>query len=74
MTLEQLKSLTEDEVLMLWYIINKIEPAVMPGIELEPGLFTSVNREALLNRINKAKPLVKEEHIEIYNSIVSKLK
>ena len=39
MTIDQLKSLTEDELSMLWFCINKVNPSILKEIELEFGSF-----------------------------------
>lgn len=73
MTLEQLYSLNEDEIAMLWYIVNKIDKPVLAGIELEPQLFTAINKKTLIQRINNAESLIKEESKAVYESLKSKV-
>lgn len=73
MTREQLKSLTDDELSMLWFIINKINPVILKDIELEPVLFTSINHKKLVERIMKCKVHVKTEHMSVFDGLVSKL-
>ena len=74
MRIEQLKSLDEDELAILWYCINKIEPTVITGIELEPELFTSINHKALMNRVTNCRLNIKEEHHQVFDGLVAKLR
>lgn len=73
MTREQLKSLTDDELSMLWFMINKINPPILKDIELEPVLFTSINHKKLMDRIMKCKVHVKPEHMTLFDGLTSKL-
>lgn len=73
MTIDQLKSLTEDELSMLWFCINKVNPPILKEIELEPVLFTSINHKKLMNRLNQCKVHVKAEHRQVYDGLMGKL-
>lgn len=73
MTREQLKSLDDNELIMLWFIINKINPVILKDIELEPVLFTSINHRKLMERIMKCKVHVKDEHMKVFDGLVNKL-
>ena len=73
MTIDQLKSLTEDELSMLWFCINKVNPPILKEIELEPVLFPSINHKKLMNRLNQCKVHIKAEHQQVYDGLVSKL-
>ena len=73
MTIDQLKSLTEDELSMLWFCINKVNPSILKEIELEPILFTSINHKKLMNRLNQCKVHVKAEHQQVYDGLMGKL-
>ncbi len=73
MTKEQLNSLTDDELSMLWFIINKINPPILKDIEMEPVLFTSINHRKLIDRIMKCKVHVKIEHMPVFDGLMSKL-
>lgn len=74
MTREQLKSLTDDEMSMLWFIINKVNPQVLMNVELEPELFTSIRHKKLIDRIMKCKVHVKPEHMPVFDGLIGKLK
>ena len=74
MKLEQLKSLTEDELAMLWYCVNKINPPVLTGVELDPSLFVAIKHKALMNRLLSCAQYVKDEHREVYAGLMNKLK
>jgi len=73
MTIDQLKSLTEDELSMLWFCINKVNPPILKEIELEPVLFTSINHRKLMDRLNQCKVHVKVEHQKVYDGLMTKL-
>ena len=73
MTLDQLQSLSEDEVTMLWGIINMGNPPVLTGQELEPTLFPFIKENKLKDRVNQFDKYIKPEYIELYNSLKSKL-
>lgn len=74
MKLEHLESLTEDELAMLWFCINKINPPVLSGVELEPSLFTSIKHKKLMDRVLQCAQYIKEEHKSIYVGLINKLK
>ena len=73
MLIEQFNTLTDDEISVLWYAINKLIPPVLDGVEIEPELFTSIKHNAILNRIEIIKSLLKEEHKHLYESLKVKL-
>jgi len=72
MTLSQLHSLNEDELALLWFIINKVSPPVVCW-EMEPSLFCSINHQKLINRINQCDKFVKPEHMDKFTSLRTKL-
>lgn len=73
MTLEQLHSLNEDEIAMLWYAVNKIQPPVLAGVELDPSVFCSIRHSGLVNRVLQLEPAVKDEYKTIYSELKQKL-
>lgn len=73
MTIDQLKSLNDDELSMLWFCVNKVNPPILQGIELEPVLFTSINHKKLIDRLVKCKVHVKVEHQQVYDGLMTKL-
>lgn len=74
MTRDQLKCLTDDETAMLWGIVNLVNPPVMQGVQMEPSLFLSINHKMLMDRVMQCKKFLKQEHYEIFDSLVDKLK
>lgn len=74
MKLEQLESLTEDELAMLWFILNKVNPPVLNGVELESSLFVSIKHGRLMDRILQCAQHVKDEHRAVFTGLVNKLK
>jgi len=73
MTIEQLNSLNDDEVAMLWFMINKVFPPAIKDIEMEPSIFTSIKHRWIVDRVSKMKDVIKEEHQPIYESLKNKL-
>jgi len=73
MNLEQLQSLNDDEISMLWYIVNKLTTPIISGIELEPTLFTSIDNRALIDRVVQAQSSVTEAALPIYDSLKLKM-
>ena len=74
MTRNQLKSLTDDEIAMLWGIVNLVNPPVMQGVQMEPSLFPSIKHKMLMDRVMQCKKFLKQEHYEIFDGLVNKLK
>ncbi len=73
MTLDQLYSLTEDEVTMLWGIVNMGNPPVLSGQQVDPELFPFIKDHKLKDRVIQFDKYVKPEYIGIYTSLRSKL-
>jgi hypothetical protein len=73
MTLDQLYSLTEDEVTMLWGIVNMGNPPVLTGQQVDPELFPFIKDHKLKDRVIQFDKYVKPEYIGIYTSLRSKL-
>lgn len=74
MKLSHLESLTEDELSMLWFCINKVNPPVLSGVELEPSLFVSIRHKKLMDRLLNCSQHVKEEHHSVFAGLINKLK
>ena len=73
MTIEQLKSLTEDETAMLWGIVNMGVPPVIQGVQMEPSLFVSIKDHKLKDRVLQFDKYVKPEYSSLYQSLKAKL-
>jgi hypothetical protein len=73
MKLDHLQSLTEDELAMLWFCINKINPPLLSTEELEPRLFVSIKHKRLMDRLLLCTQHVKEEHQSVFAGLVNKL-
>lgn len=74
MRLEQLKSLTDDELTLLWGCVNYAKPPVISGVELDPSCFVSIKHKKLMARLEGCKNLLKEEHKVILDGLIEKLK
>lgn len=73
MTLNQLKTLTEDEMALALYIVNVIEPLDIPKIELEPRHLTWFRHDALVHKLVRAFPRLLPEGHPIFVSLMEKL-
>lgn len=74
MKLDHLQSLTEDELAILWFCINKINPPVLSGSELEPSLFVAIKHKKLMDRLLQCGQYIKEEHHSLFAGLLNKLK
>jgi len=74
MTLQQLNSLNDDELSILWFCINKVDPPVLTGVDLVPSIFPAINHKKLMNRMAKCRMMIKSEHMEIFDGLIDKLK
>ena len=72
MTLSQLESLNEDELSLLWFIVNKVNPPVMSW-EMEPRLFCSIKHNRLVDRIRQCEKHIKPEHMDKFTGLKLKL-
>ncbi len=70
MTLDQLQSFTEDEVAMLWGIVNMGNPPVLTGQQMEPSLFPFIKEHKLKDRVIQFDKYVKPEYIEIRDAFI----
>ena len=73
MTIEQLHSLNEDELAILWFCINKTNPPTLP-YEMEPAEFLAINHVRLTNRLMQCRQYIKPEYHSIFDELVAKLK
>lgn len=74
MRLEHLKSLTDDELALLWGCINLVEPVIIQNVQLEPHLFTSINHRKLMDRLTNCKLKIKEEYHPLFDGLLNKLR
>ena len=74
MTISQLQSLNDNELRILWFIINKVNPSVMEDFELDPHLFVAINHKRLMDRVLQCRKYIKEEFESIFDTLVMKLK
>lgn len=70
--MEQIDDLTEDELTMLWFTINVVDPKIL-NYEIPPNLFTSINYDMLKDRVLQCEHFVKEEFKPIFNDMKRKL-
>lgn len=73
MRLEQLYSLSEDEIDILWFCINVVNPRILKKVELQPRDFVSIKHTALLERLKQCRTFVKEENYPLFDGLVEKL-
>jgi hypothetical protein len=73
MTLNQLETLTEDELALALYIVNVIEPLDIPKMQFEPRQLTWFRHEALVEKLVRAFPKLLPEGHPIFVSLMEKL-
>ena len=73
MTINQLHTLTEDELEMLLYVCNVINPLDVPEIQLTAIQLTWIKHTFLLKKITDSFPKIKNESHAIYKSLLEKL-
>lgn len=73
MTLNQLNTLTDDELGIALYIVNHISPPIIPPPPFEPRNLTWWKHQALVQIFIDAFPQIKPEGHPIYTSLMEKL-
>jgi hypothetical protein len=73
MTLNQLQTLTEDELAMALYIVNVIDPLTLPQMEFTPQQLVWFKHDMLIQKLLNAFPRLKPEAFSIYLSLMEKL-
>src|SRR5690348_8372078 len=73
MTLNELETLTEDELALALYIVNVIEPVQVPKMEFEPRHLTWFKRDALIQKLLRAVPRMHPEGHPIFISLMAKI-
>jgi hypothetical protein len=69
--IETLKSLTDDEMSMLLYILNTEPP--LPITEVTPRLILSYKTDALTWKLSQWRDKVKDEYIHIFDQLMFKI-
>lgn len=73
MTLNQLKELNEDELVVCLHIVNIISPTTSPKMEFEPKHLVWFRHDMLAKKLIDAFPSLKPEGHAIYSSLLKKL-
>ena len=73
MTLNQLETLTEDELALALYVVNVIAPPVAPVMTFEPRHLTWFKHDALIKKFLEVFPRLKPEGRNTYVSLMQKL-
>lgn len=73
MTLNQLETLTEEEVVLALVIVNQIDPPCIPKMEFERRHLTWFKHDMLVKKILDVFPKVKPEGHDTYKSLLEKL-
>lgn len=73
MTLDQLHSLTEDELALCLVVINFIDPPCVPKMEFEPKHLVWFRHNMLIQKLANAFPKLKEEGHSTFLSLMEKL-
>lgn len=73
MRIGQLQSLTQDELALLLYIVNVIDPISIPKMEFGPKELLWFKHDALLWKLAQQEPKLTPEGKEIFQGLMSKL-
>ena len=73
MTLNQLETLTEDELCLCLFIVNVTFPIESPKMELTSRQLTWLKHDALVKKLLDAFPRLKSDAHPIYTSLMQKL-
>jgi len=73
MTINQLETLTEDEVGMMLHILNVIDPIQYPKFEFKPQNLLWFKHPMLIRKLLNAFPRVLPEGHATYQSLMNKL-
>jgi hypothetical protein len=73
MTLNQLYSLEENELMLLFHIVNVISPTTFPKLEYDMKSVAWIRQEHLVRKLVEAFPRVKPEVHTTYSSLLNKL-
>lgn len=73
MTIEQLTSLTDDELAMCLFIVNVFDPVSFPKMEITRSHMLSYKHDMLVHTLIKAFPRIKPEAYPIFVSLMKKL-
>lgn len=68
---ETISSLTDDELAMVLYIVNKIYTC---GIKISPQLLKSYKYKNLATHVYNSRPKIKDDYFPIYQGLCNKLK
>jgi len=73
MTLNQLELLSEDELSMLLYVVNRVDPPCVPKMEFEPRHLTWFKHDQLVQKMLNIFPQLLPEAHPVYVSMMEKL-
>lgn len=73
MTLNQLYSLDEQELALLLYIVNVINPLDFPKLDFQPRNLTWFKHDMLIKKLTDAFPRLNRDGHELYVSMLEKL-
>lgn len=73
MRIGQLQSLNEDELALLLYIVNVIDPVSIPKMEFGPKELLWFKHDALTFKIAQQEPKLTPEGKEIFKGLMIKL-
>lgn len=73
MTIEQYKSLSEDEIDLIWFCINKINPPILKKVEIDPEHFVCIKHRYFIEKLNHSRSQVKEEYLPLFDGLIKKL-
>lgn len=73
MRIGQLESLTNDELSLLLYVVNVLEPLSVPKIEIKPKELLWYKHDVLLWKLTQIQSKLTDEGKPIFESLMTKL-
>ena len=72
MRIGQLQSLTTEDLELLLYIVNVVEPSI-PSVEVTPKMLLFFKHDKLLFKISQQEPKLTDDGKKIFHSLMTKL-
>ncbi len=73
MRMDTIKFLTEDELALLLYIVNVVEPMTFPKMEIGVKELPWLRQKLLVEKLARQHDKLKPEGLEILKTLVSKI-
>jgi hypothetical protein len=74
MNIVQLESLTENELYILFYVVNHLSPTTFPpSFEYDLSTIKTIKHDMLIQKLLASEPQVKDEHKQDFDTLMNKL-